>query len=326
MTPRRVLVTGAAGFIGINLVQKLVALGHEVTALDLPGADYSHIPKDAAVMKADLSEPRVLAGKIAGFHIAYHLAARTDLDGASVQDYAVNFEGTKHLIDELGHASSADRFVMFSTQLVVGLFDETRFIDEDDPYRTATPYGESKIRAEQATIQLCRAYHIPYTIIRPTSVYGPHGRAPYREFFRTIRAGTYFHIGKAANLVSMAYVENVVDLAIMLGFATEAENEVYFASDFHPYTMREFADTAAAHYGRKIRTVPYAPAFVAAHALGLAKRVGVSVPLYPFRLRNITSSYCYDIQKSVNVGYRPQYDLTNGIPKTLDWYESHGDR
>jgi nucleoside-diphosphate-sugar epimerase len=207
---------------------------------------------------------------------------------------------------------------------VVGLFNETRFIDETEPYRTKTHYGQSKIEGEKVVTEYCVKAHMPYTIIRPTSVYGPWGEAPYRAFFQTIKKRRYFHVGKANNLVSWVYVKNLVNLTITTSLSKEAANETYFGNDFHPYTMREIVDAVARYYKIAIPTVPNVVITPAAYALGLLKVMGLNVPIYPFRLKNIKANYCYDIEKSIRIGYRPHYDLTKGIHETLDWYETKG--
>lgn len=319
----KVLVTGACGFIGSNLVRTLVESGASVTALDLPGAPWERLPSGVDQMPADLLRPEELTD-LPSFDVVYHLAARTDLDGRTVADYEVNTTGTRNLLNALPDAAGPTRFVHYPTQLVVGLFDEARFLDETEPFRTRTPYGESKIESERLVAEVCATRGIDYTIIRPTSVYGPWGAAPYREFFQSIKRGRYVHVGRASNLVSLVYVQNLVDLTLLLSTHPEAANETYFGNDFHPYTMREVVDTAAAHYGVRIRRVPVWLITVAAYLLGAVKAFGVSVPLYPFRLRNIRMTYCYDIHKSVRLGYDPRYDLASGVRETLDWYESHG--
>lgn len=262
-----------------------------------------------------------LQGVFKGVDIIYHLAARTDIDGKSLDDYAVNFEGTQNVIVEASK-NKPERFVFYSTQLVVGLFNETRFIDESEPYKTKTHYGQSKIEGENIVKKYARKYHMDYTIIRPTSVYGPWGEAPYKEFFKAIKNRRYLHVGKAANLVSWVYVKNLVDLTVLASTSKQAVNEIYFGNDFHPYTMREIVDTVATYYGITIPTIPNAVITVAAYGLGIFKLLGINVPIYPFRLKNIKANYCYDVQKSLAIGYKPQYGLANGIRETLDWYEA----
>lgn len=255
--------------------------------------------------------------------IVYHLAAKTDINGKSLGDYKVNYVGTKNIIAEAVVAKSVDRFVFYSTQLVVGLFNETRFIDETEPYRTNTIYGKSKIEGEKIVQKYCQQASLSYTIIRPTSVYGPWGKEPYEEFFKTIKNGRYYHVGKANNLVSLVYVENLINLTILASLSNDAKNEIFFGNDFHPYTMRQIVKEVSDHYKIKVKSIPVVIITPIAYAMGILKLMGLNVPLYPFRLKNIKTNYCYNIQKSIGIGYNPQYNLKSGIKKTLNWYEDN---
>ncbi|HVG21706.1 MAG TPA: NAD(P)-dependent oxidoreductase [Blastocatellia bacterium] len=326
MKNRNVIVTGGCGFIGINLTLELLDRGANITVLDLPSADWARLPAGVKTIKADILDGQSLSNAFDDIEIVYHLAARTDLDGRSLSDYKANFEGTENIINQLKGSKTIKKLVLYSTQLVVGLFNETRFIDETEPYRTNTVYGESKILAEKITIRKCSEFGIPYVIIRPTSVYGPWGKSPYREFFYAIKNRRYFHVGRANNLVSFAYVENLVDQTILLSLNDSANNQLFFGNDFHPYTMREVADAAACYYKVKIHTIPSPLVTVAAYAFGVLKLFGADVPIYPFRLKNIKANYCYDIQNSVRLGYDPKFGLKEGIIKTLDWYEKNEGR
>lgn len=318
---KNVLVTGSSGFIGTNLVLELVKQEAIVTALDLPDTDWTKLPAGVKQVKADILSKSDLANVLENIEIVYHLAARTDLDGKSKDDYRVNFEGTLNVIEEAAKSKSVSRFVFYSTQLVVGLFNEKRFIDETEPYKTRTFYGESKIEGEKIVIEYCKKMKIPFTIIRPTSVYGPWGETPYKEFFKAIKKRQYFHIGKADNLVSWVYVKNLVDLTLLASTHEAAINEIYFGNDARPYTMREIVNEVANYYKIKIRTIPGMIIIPVAYVFGFFKLFGARVPIYPFRLKNMKMTYCYNIEKSLQLGYRPVYDLESGIKETLDWYE-----
>lgn len=324
LTDRRVLVTGGCGFIGTNLTAELVALGAVVTVLDLPTAHWDRVPDGVARVQADLLDPASLRGTVEGIEVVYHLAARTDLDGTTVEDYRVNFDGTKNLLDEVAAAGTVQRFVFYSTMLTVGVADTTRFLDETTPYRPDTLYGESKIAGEKVVLAECARIGVPYTIIRPTSVYGPWGGAPYDSFFRTVKSRRYVHAGKAENLVSWVYVKNLVDLTLTASTHEGAKNEIYFGSDLHPYTMREITDRVAAYYGVRILTVPAVLLVVVAYAFGVLKKLGLNVPIYPARLRNIRANYCFSIEKAVRLGHVQRYGLDQGIKESLDWYEAQG--
>lgn len=322
----RILVSGGCGFIGTNLVATLLDRGATVVVVDLPTAAWDRLPDQVVRVEADLLDASGLRNALAGVpacSIVVHLAARTDLDGRTPADYALNTTGTENLIGAVAATGGADRFVHYSTQLVAGLFNESRFIDESEPYRTNTPYGASKIESERIVQRDCSALGIPYTIIRPTSVYGPWGAEPYREFFAQIRSGHYLHVGKADNLVSLVYVQNLIDLTVLLATHPDAVDETFFGNDRHPYPMRRIVDLAAAHYGVRIRTAPVWLLVVVAYGLGIFKALGLNVPLYPFRLRNMRMTYCYDVSKSLRLGYDPKYGLEDGIEATLSWYDEH---
>lgn len=113
----------------------------------------------------------------------------------------------------------------------------------------------------------------------------------------------YFHIGRANNFICMCYVKNLIGLSLFATSKKVPNKLIVFGNDFHPYTMREFSDEIAKHFGIKIRTIPYILAFLGAFSLGVLKLFGFKVPLYPFRLKNIMTSYCYDISNVVNLGF-----------------------
>jgi nucleoside-diphosphate-sugar epimerase len=318
-----VVVTGGSGFIGINLIKALVNEGARVTSIDIKEPPPGSIPAKVKIIKGDVRNIELYKKTLSECDYCFHLAARTDLLGKTLSDYSFNYNGVEELVDGLKSNRRLKRLVFFSTQLVVGNFNETRFIDEFEPYRTKTLYGQSKILGEKALIEKCYKYELPYTIIRPTSVYGPYGNEPYRDFFLTIKKGRYFHIGKANNLISMVYVQNLISQTLFLALHPKAENRVYFGNDLYPYTMRQFSDMVAAFWKKKLISFPDIIIYPLAYFLGLIKLFGVPVPLYPFRLNNIKSTYCYSIKNSLDLGYIPQFTLSDGVVETLKWYDEN---
>lgn len=313
----KVLVTGGCGFIGSHLVDELIKQGAVVTVLDNTSKN-PYKNRKAAYISKDIIDKNLFKLDSA-FEYIFHLAARCDLDGKALSDYRVNYDGTENLLKQLNH-QTIKRFVFYSTQLVVGLFNETRFIGPEEPYKTKTLYGESKILGEKVVKNLCMNKQIPFVIIRPTSVYGPRGREPYRSFFLSLKNGHYRHIGKASNLVSLAYVKNLVDLTLLTAIHPQAIGQVFYGTDFHPYTMRQFTDEVAKYFNYQVKTLPEWLMWLVAYIFGTANLLGINVPIYPFRLKNLLSNYCYSIQNAVRLGYDPQFDLKSGVKQTLEWY------
>jgi len=320
---KKILVTGGSGFIGINLANELASQGAFVTIIDKNDEPFGYLDKIIIKIKADITK-KELENVDNEFEYVFHLAARTDINSDDVNDYYENYQGTEKLLKWLDK-NKLKKFVLYSTQLVVGIQDVKRFVDEKEPYWTRTAYGESKIKAEKITRKMCNAYNIKFVIVRPTSVFGPFGKEPYRDFFKTIFDGKYFHIGKADNLVSMCYVKNLIDLTLLLADKDDLNGRVYYGNDLYPYTMKQFADTVANKFKERIISVPDFIVYPATYILGLFKIVGLNVPLYPFRLRNIKATYCFEMSSVIEQGYVPQYRLDQALEETLSWYKKNDD-
>lgn len=321
LSNQKVIVSGGAGFIGINLVNELTSRGAEVVVVDRNDPPQNAYQNKVKFVKADFQDTEVYKKDLEDCDYYFHLAAKADLSGTKIEDYADNYTGIGILLDALKENKKLQRFVCVSTQLVIGVFNETRFLDESEPYKTKTLYGESKIRGEKVVIGKCKDYHIPYTILRPTSVFGPFGKEPYRDYFLTIKKEIYFNIGKADNLISLVYVGNLVEQLLFLAVHPDARDEIFMGNDCYPYTMRQFTTTAADHWKIKLITLPKVLIYPAVYFLGIFKLLGFNVPIYPFRLKNIVSSYCYSIKKSLDLGYVPRISFKEAIDLTLSWYD-----
>jgi UDP-glucose 4-epimerase len=182
----RVLVTGGGGFIGSSAVQLLVDRGHEVTVLDaceLRGAGFRAI-------QGDIRDPSVVAAALLpGTDAVVHLAARTSvldsLNGAD-EAFRTNVVGTHNLL-EAARRAGAERFVMASTNAVVGDVGRTT-IDERTPLRPLTPYGATKAACEMLMTGYSAAFELKTVALRFTNVYGP-GMGAKRSFItRLMRA------------------------------------------------------------------------------------------------------------------------------------------
>jgi nucleoside-diphosphate-sugar epimerase len=318
---KKVIVSGGTGFIGINLVNELLNAGAAVTVIDINEQYVSEFIGEVNFIKADFRDAEAYKAELNECEFYFHLAAKVDLTGKRVEDCAVNYEGISILLEALKGNKKLRRFIFYSTQLVIGVFNEARVLDESEPYKTKTLYGESKISGEKIVVEKCTGYKIPYTIIRPTSVFGPFGKEPYRDYFLTIKKGWYFNIGKADNLISLVYVGNLVGQTLFLATHPGAQNETFMGNDCYPYTMHQFASEVANFWKINLITVPKVIIYPVLYFLGFLKMLHINVPIYLFRLKNIVSSYCYSIKKSINLGYVPKTSFSEPINIALNWYD-----
>jgi nucleoside-diphosphate-sugar epimerase len=326
-TKKKVLVTGAAGFIGSHLVDALVARGEPVRCFVRKKDSLEFLPrKGIEVVVGDIVDKKSLASACEGVKIIYHLAAKTDFEGKTWEEYyQPNVLGTENLI-ALAIKEKVKRFVFFSTIRVVGLGDSKIPVDETAPYAPINFYDKSKCEAEKRVLISFKKSKLPIVILRPTSVYGPRDRGTYFSFFKAIAQGKFFLVGSGKNLVSFVYVSNVVEATLLAGKSKKAIGQTYFINDDHPYTMEKLSKTIALAFGKKLLPLklPRGLGYLLGYSFGLGKIFGFKPPLSPERVRNLTISYVFDISKAKKeLGYHPKISLKEGVKLTAQWYEKH---
>ena len=145
---RKIAVTGGSGFIGTNLIETLIAKGgYEILSLDF---NPPKLPDHKVFWKqCDILDAQSVLDSLSAFQPTHiiHLAARTDMEGKTVEDYAANQVGTKNVVTAVQQIPSVERVIFTSSQYVVG---PGPLPTNDLEFRPHTIYGESKVRSEQA--------------------------------------------------------------------------------------------------------------------------------------------------------------------------------
>ncbi len=319
---RRVLVTGGSGFIGTNAVRHLTARGDTVLNLDRspprdPAADRS------AWTEVDLLDAPALAEAVADFDpsLVVHLAARTDLEGQTVADYAVNVEGTANLFAALA-GRSCEKVLVASTMLVCPLGHRPTGPDD---YGPTTAYGESKRDMERLVRSLPAAGTPPWVLARLTSIWGPWFGEPYRPFFERVLAGRFAHPGSTPVVKAFGYVGNVLHQVERLLADDRLDRGTVYLTDYPSYSTHEFADAIADQAGtRRPRNVPVAALRLAAWGGDALKRTGVvhRPPMTSFRLANMLQPGSFDTAELEALTGPLPYDLAAGVAETLAWLAS----
>ena len=236
----KVLVTGSSGFLARHLVNLLLLQGFTVLGVDiLPPTEGS---ARFAFEICDITERAPLASVVADFapQMVLHLAARTDLDGQRIEDYATNTVGVENLVSIIRETPSIKRCIFTSSQLVC----EIGYVPiHDQDYRPNTLYGESKVVTEKIVRQ-SDGGGIEWCLVRPTTVWGPGMNEHYQSFFKLIKAGRYFHVGQDPLYKSYGYVGNVVHqyLRLLEAPASQINRKVFYAADYQPLSLREWAN------------------------------------------------------------------------------------
>jgi nucleoside-diphosphate-sugar epimerase len=316
----KVLVTGASGFIGRWTVEKMLDEGYETMGLDLvPSPAGSHARVHHQV---DLLDAVALQRSVREFQpeVVIHLAARTDLGGRNLDDYAVNIAGVRNLVTCVRRTQSVRRVLYTSSQLVCRVGYRPR---GDTDYQPSTVYGESKVCTEEI-VRESDGGGVEWAICRPTTVWGPHMNEHYRQFLRYIDSGRYFHVSRRKLFKSYSYIGNIAWQYLKLATAqvSQMNRRTFYLADYEPLSLRDYADALQRELGAKpIRTYPYLLAWLGAKMGDALQLAGVRrVPFNSFRLRNIMTEYQLDTNLTRSVCGPLPYTSAAGIKATAKWY------
>lgn len=316
----KILITGGSGFIGTNLVDYYIKLGWYVKNIDI------NPPKNSQANDVwehcDITDNKALHTCVHRFQPEYivHLAARTDLDGKSVDDYCANTVGVENMLKVASQLKGLKKILITSSMLVchTGYQPKNQY-----DYAPTTFYGESKVITEQQVWQNQPA--CDWAILRPTSMWGPWFSIPYRNFFDVVKAGMYFHIGHHSCTKTYGYVENAVyQIHQILTHPTKNENhKIFYLGDEPAIPIEEWANQIAKELGRKVPRVPFWLIRTAAFLGDILKPTGLHFPMTSFRLKNMTTDNIIDLSNTMHIAPHPPVDRITGIRHTLEWMERH---
>lgn len=314
----RILITGSEGFIGRRLVGMLRAERHIVAGLDKE-EPANHDPANYVCDVLDAAALRRVLEHFAPEGVV-HLAARTDLDGRTLDDYAANIEGVRNLVEAIRAAPSVRRAVWTSSQLVcrVGYVPRDPF-----DYRPDTLYGQSKVRTEQI-VRAGDGGARDWVLVRPTTIWGPGMSSHYQRLLAMIRTGRYVHVGRTPLMKSYGYVDNTAFQYHQLLTASRelVHGRLFYLADYEPIDLRAWCDGLQHALGApKIRTVPRAVAKALARAGDALNAVGFrSFPFNSFRLKNILTEYQFDLSATRGICGPLPFTLQRGLEETASWY------
>jgi len=312
----RFFVTGASGFIGRALAERLRADGHEVAGCDL-------VPDPAAgVVAGDVAVPGPWQAHAAGSDVVIHTAAVVSF---RLEDYEgvwrANVLGTRHALDAAQRAG-ARRFVHFSSVTVFGN-DFPDGADEHHPVKpTGIPYPDTKIASEQVALAAHGAGELEVVVVRPGDVYGPRSRAWATLPAQAILARRFALPARGRGVFSPVYVDNLVDGVVLAATHADAAGLVLTLTDGIGPTTAEFFAPYAALLGRWIPALPTPLAVVAAEAARRLARGG-DVNAASARYLARTGTYSNARARTV-LGWAPEVGLEEGQARTVDWLREQG--
>jgi nucleoside-diphosphate-sugar epimerase len=316
----KVLVTGGAGFLGINLIRYLHARNHQCVALDIADFDYPDMKDKVTIVKGDIRNEKDVARAMQGVDQVVHTAAALPL--YSPKDiYTTDVEGTRTIL-EVAHKQNIDRVVMISSTAVYGIPDHHPLY-ENDKLEGVGPYGQAKIQAEMVCLEY-RGKGMVVPIIRPKSFIGPERLGVFAMLYDWALTGHNFPmIGSGKNRYQLLDVEDLCQaIYLCMTLPPDTVNDT-FNIGAKVFTTMKGDYQAVLDYagkGKRIIGFPAAPAIL---ALRILERLHLS-PLYKWVYETASKDSFVSIEKAERVlGYKPLYSNKDALIRNYQWYVDH---
>ncbi len=320
---RAVLVTGATGFIGSHLAERLMAEGAQVRVLVRdPQKLIPSLCDRVEVIRGDLLHPDGFATATANCEIVFHVAAWLGQPNRREAAYAINVTATQQLA-EAARAAGVRRFVSTSSVAVYGpVLDGV--VDETWPHSNVYLYSETKSLGEQA-VRATMTDRFEVAIIRPAEVYGPRGGSWTVTPVKLAQHGLPSLIGGGHGMAHPVYVQNLVDAYLLAAQCDEAIGEAFTVCDLD-LPWREFYGRYAAMAHQRARSIPVWLVWCAACGAEIDAKIRRHPALFSRALLGFMTGRCrYSTAKAKRLlGWSPRYSLDEGLRQTEIWLRESG--
>lgn len=313
---KRVLVTGANGFVGHHLSSVLLSLGWEVRgAVRTEGASEALDGAVQPCVVGNIDGGSDWKSALNGVDVVVHLAARVHVLNDTAADplaayREVNVDGTQRLL-EASIAAGVRRFVFMSSVKAVG--ESTPPGDafsEAHECRPEDEYGVTKREAEQLVLEAHDKGLIETIVLRPPMVYGPGVRANFLRLMRAVQAGIPLPLGSVRNARSMVFVNNLADAVRVCMEHPKAPGEVFFVADDEVLSTAQLVSGLAGAMGKRPRLVPV--------PIGLMRTAGALLGKSA-EIDRLTGSLVVSTDKiRTHLGWAPPWSVSEGIQETVD--------
>ena len=314
---KRCLITGGAGFLGINLIRYLLRKGWDVTSLDIADFSFSEVVDQIRVCKGDVRDREFVDRVMADIDIVVHAAAALPL--AKKKDIlSTEVDGTRNVL-EAAFNHGIERFIHISSTAVYGIPDHHPLL-EGDRLEGVGPYGQAKIMAEE----ICQAYRdkgMCVSVLRPKTFVGPDRLGVFALLYEWAYDGKNFPLlGNGRNKYQLLDVEDLCQ-AIYCAATVEKErvNDTFNIGAKEYSTLANDFQAVLDYAGYKKRIIPL-PAWPVIVVLKTLEKLRLS-PLYEWVYETASKESFVSIEKAeIQLGYMPEYSNKDALLRNYEWY------
>lgn len=322
-----ILITGATGFLGHNLVPYLLQAGYQLRALVRPTSDTSFLEKLGVELAyaEDVTDMSAVQKACIGCQQIIHGAGHFRFWGDFNDFYQTNFKGTSTVL-EAAVAADVKRFIHISTIAVVGKTPSKGYITEETQCRPQEPYQITKLEAEQLALSYYHEKGLPVVALRPGAYYGPWGHYAFnRLFFEEPLKGWRIRVDGGQHITFPVFVPDVVqgiELALKRGRPGEIYNITGQSLDHN--TVNDIVSDLAG-ISRWRLDIPTSVVINLARAWTFLSKYTGREPFYPINMRPyVFQDWPVSYQKAADeLGFVP-IPFVEGTKQTLEWYWQTG--
>jgi nucleoside-diphosphate-sugar epimerase len=323
------LITGATGFIGGRLAERLAREGYAVRCLARASSDTSRLEAlDVEFVIGDLTQPPSLTPAVRDAQFVFHCGALVSDWTTKEEIAAINVQGTRDLLDAC-RESSVQRFVHLSSTDIYGYPGGAQIEESYTSTHFRNWYAQTKLEAEAEVRHSQAESSLETVILRPATVYGPGSIDVVGEIARALRARHMLLIDRGRALAGLCFVENLIDALILAARHAAAPGQAFNVSDGLDITWRRFTDDLAEGLGcpRARWSLPYPLASVIGLGLECGYRLlrrSTGLHTAPLLSRQavqvLGKSQDFSNRKARELlGWEPRVDYASGLAATLAW-------
>jgi len=316
-----VLITGATGFIGKNLIPALIKF-QKIKILVRKTSDIELFKKNSKIeiTYGELEKDEGIEQALNGVDTVVHCAART-IGKNFIEYYRTNTTGTANLIRAM-NKKKIKKILYLSSHAVCGPGCEKKSVKESDQPNPVSFYGMTKKLAEDIIIKS----GINYIILRPVSVYGPYDME-ILKYIGLLNRGISPIIGFGEKYINLIFITDLVKLIITLIRANKFSNQIYFVNDGNCYSYKELLNEITNILGINSLKI-YIPEAMALF-YGLLNDVFLRRQkrlIWRDKVREMARKYwlCSNEKLRDDFNFIPKYMFKQGMKETIDWYRTHG--
>ena len=328
MNNMKIAITGATGFLGSHLTNRLLDDGHEVSIL-ARSEDKAASLKDRAskVIIADITDKEAIKKLVQDADIVFHLVSNFRTASGPPESYhSINVEGTKNILSASKDAG-VKRFIHCSTIGVHGSCKETP-TSETSPFNPGDLYQETKLEAEQLSQdEIKKNGAMEITIIRPCSMYGP-GDMRMLKMFKMLSKRTFLMLGPCKENFHAIYIDDIVNGFLLAMNSKEAAGQTFIIGGENYLPLKDYIHTVATAVGAPMPWLkfPYWMFyFLAVICEGICVPLRIEPPLHRRRVRFYKNNRAFSIDKAQKIlGFKAKVSLEEGMKRTVAWYKENG--